>query len=168
MLTCTGRPWTCHSRRSGRIKISDFGISKLVEATTLKAHSLVGTSSTQSSSEFSSSLESVWIRLGMELSGRITLLLSSSRARSSGPRPSGSPTLRLAFAKMIRSKVWICCRWLGTRWIWGSFVFVVFSPSPKKGGCFCVGRLDVTRRESGAGAVVYEVAALRRPFEALA
>ncbi|CAE7236216.1 nek2 [Symbiodinium necroappetens] len=31
------------SRRSGRIKISDFGISKLVEATTLQAHSLVGT-----------------------------------------------------------------------------------------------------------------------------
>eukprot|EP00439_Symbiodinium_sp_Y106_P040507 s1926_g4.t5 len=31
------------SRRSGRIKISDFGISKIVEATTLQAHSLVGT-----------------------------------------------------------------------------------------------------------------------------
>ena len=34
-------------RRSGRIKISDFGISKLVEATTLQAHSLVGTSDPQ-------------------------------------------------------------------------------------------------------------------------
>lgn len=35
------------ARRSCRIKLADFGIAKLVEAATLKAHTLVGTFGSQ-------------------------------------------------------------------------------------------------------------------------
>lgn len=41
-------PWP---RRSCRIKLADFGIAKLVEAATLKAHTLVGTHGAWSSAK---------------------------------------------------------------------------------------------------------------------